>query len=53
MKEVKVNDEKVETVPEFCYLGDMLFASGGCKLAVVRSCKCVFGEFSPTASCHY
>ena len=33
MKEVKVDDEKLETVPEFCYLGDMLSAGGGCELA--------------------
>ena len=25
MKEVLVDDEKVEAVPEFCYLGDMRF----------------------------
>ena len=25
VKEVKVDDEKLEAVPEFCYLGDMLY----------------------------
>ena len=28
--EVKVGNEKLEVVPEFCYLGDMLSAGGGC-----------------------
>ena len=31
MKEIKVDDEKVEAV-ELCYLGDMLSAGGGCEL---------------------
>ena len=33
VKEVQVDDETVEAVPEFCYLGDMLSAGGGCELA--------------------
>ena len=33
-------NEKLEVVPEFCYLGDMLSAGGGCELAVITSCKC-------------
>ena len=28
--EVDVGNEKLEVVPEFCYLGDMLSAGGGC-----------------------
>ena len=39
VKEVLVNDEKVEAVPEFCYLGDILSAGGGCELAAVTDCK--------------
>ena len=39
VKEVLVDKEKVEAVPEFCYLGDMLSAGGGCKLAAVTNCK--------------
>ena len=39
MKEVLVDDETVEAVPEFCYLGDMLSAGGGCELAAVTHCK--------------
>ena len=39
VKEVLVDDETVEAVPEFCYLGDMLSAGGGCELAAVTCCK--------------
>ena len=39
VKEVLVNDEKVQAVPEFCYLGDMPSAGGGCALAAVTHCK--------------
>ena len=39
VKEVQVDDETVEAVPEFCYLGDMLSAGGGCELAAVTHCK--------------
>ena len=45
MKEVKVDDEKLEAVLEFCYLGDMLSAGGGCELAAVTRCKFVWGRF--------
>ena len=41
VKEVLVDDEKVEAVPEFCYLGDMLSADRGCVLAAVTHCKSV------------
>ena len=33
MRVVKVEKEKLEAVSEFCYLGDMLSAGGGCELA--------------------
>ena len=39
MKEVLVDGEKVEAVPEFCYLGNMLSAGGGCELAAVSNFK--------------
>ena len=45
MKEVQVDDETVEAVPEFCYLGDMLSAGGGCELAAVTRCKSAWGKF--------
>ena len=39
VKEVLVDNEKVEAVLEFCYLGDMLSAEEGCELAAVTHCK--------------
>ena len=58
MRVVKVEREKLEAVSEFCYLGDMLFAGGGCELAAVTPCKCDKGKFcylplpfSPIAVC--
>ena len=45
MKEVKINDEMLKAVPELCYLGDMLSAGGGCKLAVVTLSKCSWKKF--------
>ena len=39
VKEVLVDDEKVEAVQEFFYLGDKLFAGRGCELAGVTHCK--------------
>ena len=49
--------KKLEAVPEFCYLRDMLCAGGGYELAAVTRCKCVWDKFrilplfSPTAIC--
>ena len=43
--EVEVGNEKLEAVPEFCYLGDMLSAAGGCKLAAITRCKCAWVKF--------
>ena len=45
VSEVEVGNEKLEVVPEFCYLGDMLSAGGGCELAVITHCKCAWGKF--------
>ena len=42
--EVEVGNEKLEVVPEFCYLGDMLSAGGGCELAAITRCKCAWGK---------
>ena len=33
-----------EAVREFCYLGDMLSAGGGCELAAITPCKCALGK---------
>ena len=35
---IEVVNEKLEVVPEFCYLGDMLSAGGGCVLAAITHC---------------
>ena len=43
--EVEIGNEKVEIVPEFSYLGDMLTAGGGCELAAITRCKCAWGKF--------
>ena len=45
VKEMKVDDEKLQAVPEFCYLGDMLSAGNSCELAAVTRCKCAWGKF--------
>ena len=45
VSEVEVGNEKLEIVPEFCYLGDMLSAGGGCELAAITRCKCAWGKF--------
>ena len=43
---MKVDDKKVEAVPELCYLGDMLSAGCGCELAAITFCKCAWGNFA-------
>ena len=43
--EVEVGNEKLKAVPNFCYLGDMLSAGGGCQLAAITCCKCAWGKF--------
>ena len=45
MKEVRIGDEKLEVVSEFCYLGDMLSAVGKCELASITRCKCAWAKF--------
>ena len=45
MKEAQVDDEKVEAVPEFCYLEDMLSNGGGCELAAVTRCKSALSKY--------
>ena len=43
--EVEVWNEKLEVVPNFCYLGDLLSAGGGCKLAANTRCKSAWCKF--------
>ena len=45
VKEVMIGNEKLEVVPEFCCLGDMLSAGGGCELASIARCKCAWAKF--------
>ena len=40
-----IGDEKLEIGSEFCYLGDMLSAGGGCELASITRCKCAWVKF--------
>ena len=51
-----IGDKKLEVIPEFCYLGDMLSADGGCELASIARCKCVWAKFQQLilllANCH-
>ena len=39
VKGMKVDEEKLEAVSEFCYLS----AGGGCDLVTVTRCKCAWG----------
>ena len=49
--EVEVGNEKLEVVPEFCYLGDMLSAGGGCELAAItRTLQMYMGQVPAIAS---
>ena len=45
VKEVMIGDEKLEVVPEFYYLRDMLSAGGECELASIARCKCAWAKF--------
>ena len=45
VQEAEIGDEKLEVVAEFCYLGDMLSAGGGCELAAIKRCKAAWGKF--------
>ena len=39
IKKVTVGNATMDVEPKFCYLGDMLFASGGYKLVVITRCS--------------
>ena len=43
--EVQVGPDKLEVVACFCYLGDMLSAGGGCKIAVTTRVKTAWKKF--------
>ena len=44
-KEVQVGPDKLEVVASFCYLGDMLLASGGCELSITTHVKTAWKKF--------
>ena len=43
--ESQVGPDKLEAVASFCYLGDMLFAGGGCEIAVTTCVKTAWKKF--------
>ena len=43
--EVQVGPDKLEVVPSFCYLGDMLSAGGGCELSITTRVKTAWKKF--------
>ena len=43
--EVQVRPDKLEVVPFFCYLGDMLSAGGGCEIPVTNCVKTAWKMF--------
>ena len=44
-KEVQVRPDKLEVVASFCYLGDMLSATGGCELSTTTGVKTTWKKF--------
>ena len=48
----KINDKMLKAAQELYYLGDMLSAWGGCKLAVVTRCKCSWEVLPTTTASH-
>ena len=52
----QVRHDKLEVVASFCYLGDMLSASGGCEIAVTTRVKTAwkkFRELLPVLTSHH
>ena len=43
--QVDVDGTLLDVESNFCYLGDMLCAGGGCKLAIVTRCNTAWGKF--------
>ena len=43
--QVDVDGTLLDVESNFCYLGDMLCAGGGCKLAIVTRCSTAWGKF--------
>ena len=52
MTQVDVDRMLLNVEPNLCYLGDMLCAGGGCKLAIITRCMVLPGEsLKKTSSC--
>ena len=53
---VQVVSDKLEVEASFCYLGDMLFAAGGCELSTTTRVKAAWKKFKELlpvlSSCH-
>ena len=43
--QVDVDEMLLDVESNFCYLGDILCAGGGCKLAIVTRCSTAWGKF--------
>ena len=43
--QVDVDGTLLNVEPNFCYLGDMLCAGRGCKLAIISRCGIAWGKF--------
>ena len=43
--QVDVDGTQLDVESNFCYLGDMLCAGGGCKLTIVTRCRTAWGKF--------
>ena len=45
LESVDVDGSKLDVVPEFCYLGDMLSSGGGCTDAIAVRCRSAWKKF--------
>ena len=45
--ETKLDDDKIDVVDNFVYLGDNICPSGGCELATIIRCHCYKMELLP------
>ena len=45
LQEISLGEDKLEVVADFCYLGDVISAGGGCELATITRCKIAWRKF--------
>ena len=50
--QVDVDGTQLDVESNFCYLGDMLCAGGGCKLAIVTRCTVILLPAHPASFAH-